>query len=142
MYHVAFPEDGWFPKCLVYGIYLLDTAQTFIVTSDVYQVYAKHYGQLDELTAMHNEWLAVPIFSGIGSFAISRIDFFLTQSSHSELYCANLLRISDRILVGIKTVNGINCYSAYTFVENIHMEVAHAVRSLPCCKGPPRLPQA
>lgn len=66
LYHIAFPSDGRFRKSLVYGIYLLDTAQTFIVTGDVYEIYAKRYGQVDELTAMHNEWLAVPVFSSIG----------------------------------------------------------------------------
>ena len=67
MYHLSFPNDVWFAKCLVYGVYLLDTAQTIIVTSDVYQIYAKHYGEFDQLTMMHDEWLAVPIFSGIGA---------------------------------------------------------------------------
>ncbi|KIP12183.1 hypothetical protein PHLGIDRAFT_124345 [Phlebiopsis gigantea 11061_1 CR5-6] len=70
LYHVSFPKDSLFAKSLVYGVYLLDTAQTFIVTSDVYQTYAKHYGDLDQLSMMHNEWLAVPIFSGIVSCTV------------------------------------------------------------------------
>ncbi|KIP08630.1 hypothetical protein PHLGIDRAFT_69091, partial [Phlebiopsis gigantea 11061_1 CR5-6] len=66
LYHYAFPNDGPFRKILVSIVYVLDTAQTFVVTGDVFQVYAKHYGEVDQLSAMHNEWLAVPVFSSIG----------------------------------------------------------------------------
>lgn len=67
LYHLAFPGDGWVAKSLVYSIYLLDTAQTFIVTSDVFETYARHYGDMAQLKSQHNEWLAVPIFSSIGT---------------------------------------------------------------------------
>lgn len=66
LYHSAFPNDGLFRKILVSVVYLLDAAQTFVVTGDVFQIYAKHYGEVEQLSAMHNEWLAVPVFSSIG----------------------------------------------------------------------------
>lgn len=66
MYYLSFPKDRWTTKFLVYSVFLIDTAQTIIVTNDAFNTYAEHYGQLDALTAIQNEWLAVPVFSGIG----------------------------------------------------------------------------
>lgn len=66
MYYLSFPNDRWTAKFLVYSVFLIDTAQTILVTNDVFNVYAEHYGQPDVLTAIQNEWLAVPVFSGIG----------------------------------------------------------------------------
>lgn len=65
IYYISFPKDRWIPKCLVYGVYLIDIAQTCLVTNDVFNAYAKHYGQLDFLAGIQNEWLAVPVLSGI-----------------------------------------------------------------------------
>ncbi|TBU37349.1 hypothetical protein BD309DRAFT_876619 [Dichomitus squalens] len=70
LYYLSFPKDGWIPRCLVYGIWTLDTVQTIIVTNDVYIAYAKRYGQLEVLGAMQNEWLAVPVFSGVVSCTV------------------------------------------------------------------------
>ena len=92
MYYIAFPNDSRFPKCFVYGIYILDAVQTFIVTSDVFLIYAKYYGETDQLNAMHNEWIAVPIFSGIGtsSFASKSRPRLnpITVSSSVQIYYA------------------------------------------------------
>ena len=55
----------------MYGIFLLDTAQTMIVTADVFDVYARHFGDSASLNGMHNEWLAVPVFSSIGACCAS-----------------------------------------------------------------------
>lgn len=51
---------------LVYGIYLLETTQTILVTHDAFNGYAKGFGNLIDLNSAQLEWLAVPIFSGIG----------------------------------------------------------------------------
>ncbi|EKM52235.1 uncharacterized protein PHACADRAFT_260469 [Phanerochaete carnosa HHB-10118-sp] len=70
LYHLAFPDDRWTAKSLVYGIFLLDSAQTFIVTSDAFDTYARHYGDSAQLLQQHNEWLAVPVFSSIVSCTV------------------------------------------------------------------------
>lgn len=79
LYHVAFPSDLWIAKALVYTIYVVDAAQTFIVTSDVFNIYARKYGDPSMLTAMQNEWLAVPVFCGIGKCSPSLI---VTSCAH------------------------------------------------------------
>lgn len=65
-YYVSFPHDGRLPKSMVYGIYVIEFAQTVLVSHDAFTAYAKFYGNLNELNAMQNEWLTVPVMSSIG----------------------------------------------------------------------------
>ncbi|KIP04366.1 hypothetical protein PHLGIDRAFT_199838 [Phlebiopsis gigantea 11061_1 CR5-6] len=69
-YYIAFPNDRWFPKTLVYSVYALDTAQTIIVTNDVFNVYAKNFGNTVMLDSIGTEWLAVPILTSIVSCTV------------------------------------------------------------------------
>ena len=65
---MAFPNDGRFTRGFVYAIYLLETAQTILVTHDAFNAYAKGFGNIEALGSAQLEWVAVPIFSGIGPF--------------------------------------------------------------------------
>lgn len=65
LYHLAFPRDGLVATCLVYGVYVINTAQTVLVTRDIFNTYATQYGNISLLDAMQNEWLAIPVFSSI-----------------------------------------------------------------------------
>ena len=67
LYHLSFPRDRWSTKGLVYFVYVLDTVQTCLVTRDVFNAYARHYGNLDVLDSIQTEWLAVPVFSSVGT---------------------------------------------------------------------------
>lgn len=66
LYHVSFPQDRWPAKTLVYAIYAVETTQTILISHDAFNAYSIHFGDLQELNMMQNEWLAVPIFSAIG----------------------------------------------------------------------------
>lgn len=66
LYHLSFPRDKWLTKGLVYFVYLIDTAQTALVTRDIFNAFAVHFGNLDVLDSIQMEWLAVPVFSSIG----------------------------------------------------------------------------
>lgn len=70
VYHMAFPNDGRFTRGFVYAIYLLETAQTVLVTHDAFNAYAKGFGNIEALGSAQLEWVAVPIFSGIVSCAV------------------------------------------------------------------------
>lgn len=77
MYYMAFPNDRRAFKCLIYGIYMVDTAQTLILTHDAYNTFAKGFGDLSALDAMQNGWFYAPVLSGIGMSAdISTIAFY------------------------------------------------------------------
>lgn len=68
MYHLSFPRDKWTTKSLVYFVYLIDTAQTCLVTHDIVNTYARHYGNLDVLESLQLEPIAVPMISSIGDY--------------------------------------------------------------------------
>lgn len=68
VYYLAFPKDRTVIKSLVYGVYVIQTVQTILVTHDAFNGYAKGYGRATVLNSAQLEWLAVPIFSGIGMF--------------------------------------------------------------------------
>jgi len=70
IYHLAFPKDRLVTKLLVYGVYLVETTQTILVTHDAFNGYAKGFGSLTALNSAQLEWLAVPIFSGIVSCSV------------------------------------------------------------------------
>lgn len=59
----------------MYTIYAIETAQTIIVAHDAFNAYAKGYGNLAALGSAQMEWLAVPIFSGIGE-SLERIAIY------------------------------------------------------------------
>ncbi|KIP12185.1 hypothetical protein PHLGIDRAFT_98571 [Phlebiopsis gigantea 11061_1 CR5-6] len=83
-YYVSFPHDGRLPKYMVYGIYVIEFAQTVLVSHDAFTAYAKFYGNLNELNAMQNEWLTVPVMSSIVSCSVQMYYayrlFILTKS--------------------------------------------------------------
>ncbi|PPQ91014.1 hypothetical protein CVT25_013939 [Psilocybe cyanescens] len=70
IYYMSFPKDRIHMKCLIYGLYLLEMAQTIIVTHDAFNGYAKGFGNLKALHSIQLEWLCVPIFSGIVSCTV------------------------------------------------------------------------
>ncbi|KLO12208.1 hypothetical protein SCHPADRAFT_941395 [Schizopora paradoxa] len=70
IYYLAFPNDTRISKCLVYGLYLIETAQTVLLTHDAFNIYATHFGDLDVLTSVQLQWLSIPIFGGIVSCAV------------------------------------------------------------------------
>lgn len=65
-YYLAFPNDARFIKLLVTFVYLVEAAQTFIVTSDCFNIYARHFGTLEALNLVQTEWLAAPTITAIG----------------------------------------------------------------------------
>ena len=65
LYYIAFPRDGWGPKALVYSVYLLETAQTVLLTYDIYDTYVRHFGDADVLNSVKHEWISIPILSSI-----------------------------------------------------------------------------
>ena len=66
LYHLSFPRDKWTVKSLVYFVYFTDMAQTCLVTYDIVNAYARHYGNLDVLESLQLEPIAVPMFTSIG----------------------------------------------------------------------------
>ncbi|KAJ7028771.1 hypothetical protein C8F04DRAFT_1118580 [Mycena alexandri] len=65
IYHVNFPKDKPILKALVYGIYLLDWAQTCSATYDAFQWFVYGWGDISVLYLVYTDFLNVPLLSSI-----------------------------------------------------------------------------
>jgi hypothetical protein len=66
LFYLAFPVDRWAVKGLIAFVYLMETAQTFIVTNDYFHTYTTGFADIQWLDRTQTEWLAVPVFTAIG----------------------------------------------------------------------------
>ncbi|TFK61360.1 hypothetical protein BDN72DRAFT_828339 [Pluteus cervinus] len=64
-YYIAFPKDLLWCKILVYGVFLLESAQTIIVTRDAFDTFASGFGNPNELSGVHTSWFTVPVVGGV-----------------------------------------------------------------------------
>ena len=55
-------------KALVAFTYLMEMAQTFVMTSDAFRKFGTGFGSVDALNAIMNEWLVVPVFTAISAY--------------------------------------------------------------------------
>jgi hypothetical protein len=70
MYYMSFPKDRNGIKALVFGLFFVETAQTVLITHDLFAAYASGWGNLSQLASAHLEWFSTPILSGIGALAM------------------------------------------------------------------------
>ncbi|KAJ8092669.1 hypothetical protein PM082_006997 [Marasmius tenuissimus] len=70
LYYLAFKRDKWVVKALVYGLLILDTVQTVLITYDVYIKYGLEYGNVAGLAAMRNAWLSIPTISALNATVV------------------------------------------------------------------------
>ncbi|KIJ50760.1 hypothetical protein M422DRAFT_120001, partial [Sphaerobolus stellatus SS14] len=70
LYYIGLPKDRLAAKLMVGGIIVIEILQTLLVTEDVFNAYAKGFGNLDKLNDAQLEWLATPIISGIVSCSV------------------------------------------------------------------------
>lgn len=52
---------------MVYAIFMIELAQTIIVTHDAFVAFARGFGDNAQLSSPQLEWFATPILSGIGA---------------------------------------------------------------------------
>lgn len=53
-------------KTLVYSVYLLETAQTLLLTEDIWNKLARGFGKIEELDYIGTSWLSVSLIGGLG----------------------------------------------------------------------------
>ena len=71
-YYLAFPKDKITVKIMVYGVLILELAQTAISSCDIYLSLTAPYtpGALP-VDAVQQHWLTVPIFGALSRFCHS-----------------------------------------------------------------------
>ncbi|PPQ98166.1 hypothetical protein CVT26_003212 [Gymnopilus dilepis] len=70
MYYMSFSNDRFHAKALVFGLYLLETAQTIISTHDMFRTFAIGFGDPLQLRSTQLDWLTVPLIGGIVSCTV------------------------------------------------------------------------
>ena len=67
IYFVSFPSDPRRIKALVYGVYLIEIAQTAVATHDAFGVFGSGWGSIKMVIDVQLGWLAVPVITGFGA---------------------------------------------------------------------------
>ncbi|EIW76919.1 hypothetical protein CONPUDRAFT_63194, partial [Coniophora puteana RWD-64-598 SS2] len=70
LYHVHYPNDSRRIKCLVYALYLWETVQTLLMTSDAFGWFVKNLGNPASLVEYRLSWFNVPVMTGAVSMVV------------------------------------------------------------------------
>ncbi|TFK37420.1 hypothetical protein BDQ12DRAFT_607913, partial [Crucibulum laeve] len=65
LYYVAFPNDKLQIKCLVYGIFILQTVQFILIVHDSFLYFGVHFGDPVALDSSQTEWFSVPVSGAV-----------------------------------------------------------------------------
>ncbi|KAF8142933.1 hypothetical protein K438DRAFT_1634528, partial [Mycena galopus ATCC 62051] len=112
LYYQAFPNDRLSNKCLVYGVYIVELAQTILVTHDAFSNFGYGFGNLSALTNMHFDWLTVPIMSG---FAVACVG----QSFYAyRVYILSKSKITPILIVAVSLTSMVGALitGAFSFI--------------------------
>ncbi|PBK84788.1 hypothetical protein ARMGADRAFT_1088234 [Armillaria gallica] len=107
LYYLAFPNDRRFTKYLVYGIYVIEFAQTILVAHDAFATFGYGFGDMDALTRMNCNWVAVPVMSaiaaGVGQVFYAYRIFILSKSQIIPIFiiCISLTSSVAAMVTGI-----------------------------------------
>ncbi|KAK0212241.1 hypothetical protein DFS33DRAFT_1482176 [Desarmillaria ectypa] len=126
LYYLAFPKDRRFTKYLVYGIYVVEFVQTMLVTHDAFATFGYGFGDIEALTGMYFNWLAVPIMSAavacVGQVFYAYRIFILSKSRIVPIFvtCVSLTSSVAAIITGVY------CFQAgnVTKLNNRRMSIA------------------
>lgn len=95
VYYLAFPRDPVRHKALIYGLFLLEAAQTFLLTSSAFRSFATGFGNPNMLDEIDIMWFTVPILGGLGACFQKVAQRSMTDTfNNSGPYRSKLLRSS------------------------------------------------
>jgi len=66
-FFLAFPDESLKTKSLVYGVYLLEMAQTLEISRTMYHLFVQSFLKQHALDEIYDLWFSVPIIGGIGT---------------------------------------------------------------------------
>ncbi|KJA15208.1 hypothetical protein HYPSUDRAFT_220158 [Hypholoma sublateritium FD-334 SS-4] len=119
IYYQAFPKDKKLLKCLVYGVYLLETAQTIFLTQTAWRMFAHGFGDISGINAIGTSWLSVCVINGIVAFLVqSFYAYRLSVISQSRILTGLIMVLAVTSLAG-SIGTGIDSGSVKLFTEFI-----------------------
>lgn len=114
-YYIAFPNDRFLAKLLVYGIFLCEAVQTLIISHDTFQVFVVNFGDLHSMDSMHTNWFSIPIAGGITG-CIGQLFFAYRINMISETRTVPVFIIILSAASGVSAlIAGAQFYSAGSF---------------------------
>ncbi|KAF8963780.1 hypothetical protein BDZ97DRAFT_1819156 [Flammula alnicola] len=115
LYYLAFPNDRPRNKALVYGAYILESTQTFLLTSSAFRSFAKGFGNPQVLDQVDILWFSVPIISGIVAFVAQSFYAYRISVLAQTKYIAALIMLFAFIQLAGAIANGIQAKQAVLF---------------------------
>ncbi|ETW76285.1 hypothetical protein HETIRDRAFT_328212, partial [Heterobasidion irregulare TC 32-1] len=73
LYFINYPKDRWRNKCLVYGLFVFETAQTALLTRDSFAILGSGWGDLSRLDYLGEMWLSGPFMNGMISATVQSV---------------------------------------------------------------------
>ncbi|PBK84759.1 hypothetical protein ARMGADRAFT_604426 [Armillaria gallica] len=117
LYYLAFPNDRRFIKYLVYGIYVVEFAQTMIIARDAFKAFGYGFGDVEGLTSMFDNWLTGPIMSavaaGVGQVFYAYRIFILSKSRIIPIFASCISSTSSVAAV----ITGIYAFQAGNVIK-------------------------
>ncbi|KDR81088.1 hypothetical protein GALMADRAFT_1122164 [Galerina marginata CBS 339.88] len=114
MYYLAFPNDRIGSKALVYGAYLLVSAQTFLHTRGAFRMFALGFDNPEALDEVDTLWLS-PIFSGLVAFLWQAFYAYRIALFSRKLHLSILIMLLACLSVSGSIAVGIDMKSAVLF---------------------------
>ncbi|KAF9556100.1 hypothetical protein CPC08DRAFT_820681 [Agrocybe pediades] len=122
MYFLAFPNDPATIRLLVLGVFVLESAQSFLFIQSAFHSFASGFGNIGVFNEVNTLWLSAPVMSGIVAFV-------------AQVFYAHRLRIiaQSKILpalivflafaqMGGAIANGVVCKKAALFNKILGMQ--------------------
>ncbi|KAG7097740.1 hypothetical protein E1B28_005062 [Marasmius oreades] len=70
VYYIAFPDDRTAVKAIVYGVYLVETMQLFMITYDAFQNFVYGFGRPAALNELNLLWFDCCVIDGAVAFVV------------------------------------------------------------------------
>ncbi|KLO06629.1 hypothetical protein SCHPADRAFT_683320 [Schizopora paradoxa] len=117
LYYMAFPKDRLSIKMLVYGVYLIETAQTIIIIHDAFKAYAVGFGSFAAVESAQLEWLTTPTFTGIVSCSV-QVYYAYRLSILSGMKIIPIFITATALVQGIAgVIQGVEAHLASSFTN-------------------------
>lgn len=90
IYYLASSNDSWRTNALVYGVYLVETIQTVLLSYTAFKTFAAGFGNINAIINGSILWFSIPIMSSAGRFVNALCCSLLTKNC-SCICCPGLL---------------------------------------------------
>jgi hypothetical protein len=114
MYYLAFPNDRTSNKTLVYGVYLLDAVQTFLLTRTAFRTFASGFGNLAALDEVDIIWVS-DILSGLIAFLAQAFYAYRIAVLSQKKYLSVLIMLLAFLSLGGSIAAGVESKVAVLF---------------------------